>query len=153
MFNCSSTNSPRSTRWLAVAAMLPLACSPGSRSSSQAPPMQSAHSTKLYPLTIEPTPISLGEIEPGQSASAEVVVRNATDDAIGPVRLRTSCPCVDVTPRSVSVDAHGATKIRIVFDPREDPGFRGQLAVNLVGKRADEGVVFRNRSVPSWHEI
>jgi len=85
-------------------------------------------------------------LPPGKAAEAVVTVRNASDRSVVVDRFETSCGCVVVEPRSARIGANGSIALRVRFDPRDEPDFRGRLAVNLTGKGADETFRVRNLS-------
>jgi hypothetical protein len=131
-------------RWRFLAALVPFACAPGSQPvTSPATRLATGTLAASLPLTTEPSPISLGRLKPGQSACVEVVVRNSLGEAIGPARLKSSCPCLVVSPSEIDVGPSDSVAIRVTFDPSESPDFRGELAVPISGVLHDGLVVFR----------
>lgn len=110
------------------------------------PPLQSDSSAASAPrLIVSPDPIALGILAPGQSARAEVMLRNETAEAVSVERVETSCACIRVSPTSIEVGAGESAVLTIAFDPTDEPGFRGGLSVDVVGKEVSGRVALRSR--------
>lgn len=114
---------------------------------SQSPPPSefTALAASAPPLIVEPDPISLGLLAPGQGAQATLTLRNPHPEAVTVERAETSCPCIRVEPRSVRVEAEGEAPLIVSFDPTESPNFRGGLGVKLVGRGLGGEILCRTR--------
>ncbi len=95
------------------------------------------------PLATVPESLSLGRLEPGQKASARLILRNRTSRQFSVTRVEASCPCIGASPSAFGIGPRGQSTLAITFDPSEDPGFRGGLSVGLVGFGDNGDVLFR----------
>jgi hypothetical protein len=60
-------------------------------------------------------------------------------------RIETSCPCLQVDPKSLQIGPGERISLRVTFDPSHDPDFRGGLAIDVTGYTKDGSIVFRRR--------
>jgi hypothetical protein len=97
------------------------------------------------PVSVSPSPVTLGVLEPGQSSKATLNIKNETDAAIAVSRIETSCPCIRITPCPVQLEPQQAILTTVRFDPTEEPSFRGRLSVEYIGRAANDEVIFRGR--------
>ena len=111
--------------------------------SLQAPPPARPSASARSPLIVGPDPIQLGMLAPGRSARLAVSVRNPSVDPVVISRVETSCPCVRATPDRLSLAPGESSKLTLTFDPSGEPGFRGKLAVEYVGRSPDGSAVAR----------
>lgn len=103
------------------------------------PPPQSLQS---LPLIVEPSPISLGVLRPGQSRHVPVTIRNLTNQRVAVDRMDISCPCVCVTPTRFALQGGESVRLDVRYDLVKTSGFRGQLAVDFSGATQDGLVQF-----------
>jgi hypothetical protein len=89
--------------------------------------------------------IDLGTLAPGQTGLREVVVRNASRDAVEVARIDSSCPCLRVEPSWFRIDAGSSRPLAVQFTP-DDDGFRGRLAVILKGRGPRDDVLLTFRA-------
>ena len=137
----SRTMSNRVGRHLGLAVLLTaeISCAPRADKSSQPPPpIQSAQST---PLIVEPSPILLGTLRQGQAAHADLTVTNSSNQAVVVTRFTTSCPCVNIKPKFISIDPGRLASIRVDYSPEDSPDFHGLLLVEIIGQDSHGQVV------------
>lgn len=109
------------------------------------PPLQpDSSATSALSLIVSPDPIALGTLAPGQSARATVTLRNTRDQTVQ-VKLETSCPCIRVTPIELQVEPRQSSLVIVVYDPADDPDFRGRLSVKLSGHEPSGQIAFDSR--------
>lgn len=109
---------------------------------SPAPPdMPEVSNNAAVALTLAAVP--LGVIRPGQSAKATATIRNPRSASMIVDRIETSCECVRVTPQSLRVEPGRSADLTILFDPNDAPDFRGELAVDVVGKGPSGQTIFQ----------
>jgi hypothetical protein len=101
-------------------------------------------SSPASPMSIEPNPIRLGTLAPGEIGRFSVILRNPGRDLATVERVESSCPCVRLMPIPVQVEPDGSTSVVAEFDPVHEPDFRGSLAVHLEGY--DEANVLQFRT-------
>jgi hypothetical protein len=104
------------------------------------------------PARIEPDPIDLGVLRPGERAGVAASVANLLDGPLIIEKFETSCPCVRVSMDSqlpVTLSPKSTLALRIGFDPTEEPDFRGHLAVSLEGRSSDSQCACRARVLVS----
>ena len=89
--------------------------------------------------------INLGTLDPGQGSGATVVLSNPCGTSIAIDHIETSCPCIQATVDRLPIGPGKSVILSVSFDPSEEAGFRGRLAVELVGKSSDGVVVLRGR--------
>lgn len=90
-----------------------------------------------------PGGIDFGVLRPGEVARSSLTLRNDSGAPIRLVRVATSCDCVaadETFPIEFAVGQQSV--LSLMFDGREDPGFRGGLSVEIVGKQEDGGIAF-----------
>jgi hypothetical protein len=108
------------------------------------PPLNTSGSAgQRLRLEISPNPISLGLAGPGRSASAVVALVNPGSLTLALTQVETTCSCVSVSAVPVLVAPGATTKLEVAFDPSDDPDFRGNLAVDILGRGLDDVVLFR----------
>lgn len=95
---------------------------------------------------IVPDPISIGTLKPGQVARVKATLRNPRTESVRLDRVETSCPCVSVESLPTTIAANGASEIEVVFNPSEEPDFRGALSVELIGKDDGAKSLFETRA-------
>jgi hypothetical protein len=105
------------------------------------PPANSGHSASA--LELIPARLDVGEPPPGRGASGRFAVWNRGAMPVSVARIDVSCPCVRINPGSFVVGPGGTTELEVEFDPRDEPKFRGALAVSVDGRSASNDCVFR----------
>lgn len=93
-------------------------------------------------LRVRPDSISLGRLNPGERAQTSLFLSNPHSRPIAIKTIETSCPCLKVSPRCLSLNSHEETSLSIVFDPEEDREFRGSLSVEVIAKGVDNSNIF-----------
>ncbi len=73
------------------------------------------------------------------------MLRNSGLETATLERVETSCPCLEVGPLPLKIDPANTGELTVRFDPAEEPGFRGRLAIDLTGLAPDGQVAFRTR--------
>ena len=98
-------------------------------------------------LIANPNPIFLGEIKAGTEGRTTTLVRNPTSESILIDKLGSSCSCIRLSPSRFAVKPGESAELSVVFDPAEDPEFRGTLLVEAVGlgKSGEESLKFKIR--------
>lgn len=116
-----------------LAAALSMAAILGCSSDRRRPPNPPPPSADpaISGLTATPNPIDLGIVEPGQDAHAEVRVRNTGGRPCIIDRITTTCPCIRVGTMPLVLDSGEALVLDVLFDPSEEPEFRGRLQVEV----------------------
>jgi Protein of unknown function (DUF1573) len=94
-------------------------------------------------LRISPDPIDLGALSPGKRVETEIALMNVQEHSVQLASIRTSCPCIRISGSPLQVAPRDSATLALVFDPTEDPDFRGSLSVEVTGLGADGDVVFR----------
>ena len=84
-------------------------------------------------LIMSPDPVQLGRIPPNRKVLANVTLKNTGQRPQILARIETSCPCVQLRPVSAALKAGEVVTLEVVFDPSDEPGFRGSLAVTVNG--------------------
>jgi hypothetical protein len=100
--------------------------------------------SQRFPLEIIPPTISLGFLNANQPKRATVTLRNPGSEPIRVARIETSCPCIEVGPVPVLIGAGKTTEMVVSFDPSSEPGFRGALSVNIVGRESGGRTLFES---------
>jgi hypothetical protein len=95
------------------------------------------------PLEISPDPISLGTLDPGQSAIAKLTLRNSGPHPVIVSRAQTGCPCLNVAGQTAYIGPGQAVNLTVEFDPTEDPDFRGRLSIDVFGRDQPGKIVFQ----------
>ena len=96
--------------------------------------------------TVEVLPsVVLGEIRAGQIASGELIYSNKTEEVVVIETVESTCPCIKVSPLPQTVEIGGTARLRVKFDPTEDPKFRGSLSVGLIAKGHEGRNLLRTR--------
>jgi len=103
----------------------------------------SAHSS--LPLVIDPDPVELGVLKPGQPAQTKFAACNWGSQPAMVERVETTCPCIQVTPGLFPLGAGESRDPTVRFDPTHNPEFRGRLSVVVTGFDGSERVLFRTR--------
>lgn len=132
---------------LAGIALLFLSLS-GSSSPNHTPPFQilASSAQQGLPIEIRPDPISLGTLDPGQSAVAKFTLRNPGSHPVIVARVETSCPCLKVVDQPTSIGPGQAADLTVKFDPTNDPDFRGGLSIDVIGRDPMGRIVFQTRA-------
>lgn len=94
------------------------------------------------PSVLQTEAVSLGTLKPGESAQAELVLRNPLPCPVVVNRVETSCPCVVLTELPKSIEPQQPAVLDVSYT-HERPDFRGGLAVKLVGRDPDGKELFR----------
>lgn len=113
--------------------------------STNASPSPGASPPRSTGLVIVPDPISIGTLKPGQVARVKATLRNPRTESVRLDRVETSCPCVSVESLP-TIAANGTSEIEVVFNPSEEPDFRGALSVELIGKDDGAKSLFETRA-------
>ena len=126
----------RRSGWVALLLACPLACSTerGERT---------AHNKSR--LVVDPDPVSLGFLRPGEQGHVTFTVRNPESNLMVVDEVKSSCPCVSVSNLPARIDPGGSARFVVSFDPAEEPDFRGGLSVELIGMGPDRAVLFRTQ--------
>ena len=61
------------------------------------------------------------------------------------VQVKTSCPCVTVSPLPTRVLPHESFGLTVTFNTAKEPDFRGNLSVGVTDLGDEERIVFRTR--------
>ncbi len=93
-------------------------------------------------LEVSPSRVALGELKAGQSARAEITLRNPGLAPVTVDRVVSSCPCITVSPLPACVPCSGSAVLVVAFDPADEPEFRGGLSVELSGRGAADSRLF-----------
>lgn len=92
------------------------------------------------------TTLNLEVIEAGQDAErGKLTICNPSNHPWEIVRVETSCPCLNVSPVSLTIEPRSSAILTVAFDPTEEPDFRGRLAVRVKGVDASDTIVFEAR--------
>jgi hypothetical protein len=141
----------RSMIWLAlVPTFVVPACAPSVVSYS-APGQTQTHApssrapSERFPLETGASPVSLGLLRPGQSATGNIPLNNPGRDTITVEHVDTSCRCLEIGPVPAAVRARQTQQLTVRFNPSEEPNFRGKLSIEVTGRAPDGAVVFRTR--------
>lgn len=114
-----------------------------------APTQPPEHSAVLgvpaLPLEVRPDSLSLGVLESGQSARRTVTIHNPTSHKIDVERVETSCSYVSVFQLPIAIQPCDTAELTVVFDPKDEPEFVGQLSIGLTGIGNADLPVFRER--------
>jgi hypothetical protein len=95
------------------------------------------------PLAISPDPISLGTLDPGQSASAKLTLRNSGQCPVTVATVHTSCPCINVSGQPAYIGPGLTVSLTVEFDPAQEPDFRGGLSIDVFGRDPPGELVFQ----------
>ncbi|MGO9922026.1 MAG: DUF1573 domain-containing protein [Isosphaeraceae bacterium] len=98
------------------------------------------------PLETSPDTIAMGVITARRPADAEFVVRNQQSIPLTLARVVTSCPCIGVSGAPVGLGPNEEKRLKVAFDPADDPDFRGALSVEISGYDEGGGTLFRARA-------
>ncbi len=93
-------------------------------------------------LIIEPKVIRFGTDEEGRRVVSELRLSNKSEFSFNISKIETSCPCLTVEPLSVDIAPHRAARLLVIFDSSSEPGFRGNLSIDIVGKSIEGESVF-----------
>ncbi len=93
-------------------------------------------------LVVSPDPIVLGVLPDDRPARFHLALSNPGPEAVTIERVESSCPCIRADALPVTVPTGGASRLDLTFDPAEEPGFAGALAVDLTGYGAGGAEVF-----------
>lgn len=96
-------------------------------------------------LSANPSPVSLGNLAWGESATGTFVIENSGPEAVSIERVETGCPCLTATPDRTRVESGRAASVIVVFKPEAGSDFEGGLSVAVTGLSAGGAIVFRNR--------
>jgi hypothetical protein len=94
-------------------------------------------------ITMSPSSLSLGTVAPGQSASSRITLRNRTGNSLSLQRIESSCPCVRITPGSVRLEPGQTASLLVLFDPTDEPDFRGMLDIEVTGRGDRKEILFQ----------
>jgi hypothetical protein len=94
-------------------------------------------------IALSPDPVMLGTLDGRRLVERVDSARNTQNAPIKLARIETSCPCIQVTPRSRHIAADEAQDWTVTFDPSPDPGFEGRLSVEVTGYLEDGQIAFR----------
>ena len=90
--------------------------------------------TPLSSIELQPERVQFGELSPGCGSEATFKVRNRGTAIVEVARFETSCPCIRVSPRSISLRPRESAEIKVTFDPSKEPEFQGSLEVVVEGR-------------------
>jgi Protein of unknown function (DUF1573) len=76
-------------------------------------------------------PVDLGTLLPGRPANVTLTIKNVGSASRTLNSVETSCPCIRVNSPPQSIGVGETVTLKILFDPSEEPNFRGGLAVEL----------------------
>lgn len=131
--------------WFGIVLVLAAIPAIGAALSSSSHPLRDfPPSSPTSGLLESPASIALGRLAPGERAEAGWTLSNRTAAVVRLDRVESSCPCVRVEPIPTTIDPGGQANLRVVFDPAEEPDFRGGLAVDLTGRGPTGVVLFRS---------
>lgn len=113
--------------------------------SPAASPRRNPHNRYLPPLASQtaqvsliatPDPLDLGNLSPGEASQENLILRNIGDKPIDVARVKTSCECISIEPKS-------SLNVVVRYDPGESPDFRGGLRAIVTGESSVEEPLFR----------
>ena len=90
-----------------------------------------------------PDPIRLGRLLPGVRVERKISLINRFPLLVRIDRIESTCPCVRVSPVPMEIGGLGRSELAVIFDPSEEPDFRGTLSVDLRGVGKSGEVLFR----------
>jgi Protein of unknown function (DUF1573) len=97
------------------------------------------------PLKVSPEYPSLGTSVCGRQLAGEIRLSNAGPKSVLVNRVETSCPCLTAKSVPLEIDPGKSAVLALQFDPREDPGFRGRLAISVNGYTVQDEIAFDTR--------
>jgi len=80
-----------------------------------------------------PTVVDLGDVPQGCRRNRTIMLTNAGAEPVIIDRCRSSCDCIHVTPRDLTVPGRSTIPALITLDLTDDPRFLGTLAVEVTG--------------------
>jgi hypothetical protein len=134
----------------ALSGVIPLlifqaACAP-QPSESALPLAHSVVTVDPVGVILDPDPINLGVLKPGQSVEVTLTLQNPRSaEALTVERVETSCSCVSVSPLPTRLESGESDSLAVKFDASKEPDFRGRLSVKLTGLGANESTLFETR--------
>ena len=93
-------------------------------------------------LGVVPPILNLGELAPGSSAKAVLHITNRSSSRQSGIFMTTSCDCLTVRPEDYSIESGETAELTVTFDTTGEPGFRGPLAIEVIGKNKEEATLF-----------
>ena len=133
----------RQRAWTALL-IAEMGCVPSTGERPSGPSEKSNASLETVGYIVSPDPVSLGKIRPGRAASVDFELHNRTAMRLAVDRIKTSCPCIQVTPRTVRIEPGDSARLTVTYDPTEAPEFRGALSARVDGY-ATERLVFQTQ--------
>jgi len=94
-------------------------------------------------LQLKPQPLTLGRQTRSTIGVRHFEVQNVTKETITLASISTSCSCISATNLPLKLESNQKTSLTLQFNPKDEPDFVGRLAVDLVGRRPDGSIVFR----------
>jgi hypothetical protein len=82
---------------------------------------------------VDPAVVEMGTVSRGRFATATVVLTNRSGRPVILTAVKTSCPCVKVTPQRTTLWPGERVVAEIRFDTSAAPAFTGLLAVEATG--------------------
>jgi hypothetical protein len=114
---------------LLLIAACSVACSLDSSTTSRS---EQSHDSVMG-LSASPLIIDLGRLRPGQVAQRIVAIKNNGNARRTVAVVETSCSCIAVAKVPQTLSPGEQRNLDITFDSSEEPGFRGDLAVEIRG--------------------
>ena len=94
-------------------------------------------------LATNPKLIDFGKLDFRKKYLASFVVNNRSKTKTIQVnQIKTSCPCVSVSPQEFDLPPGQSVHCEVQFDSRDEPEFRGTLMVDVQGYGGDDTKVF-----------
>lgn len=81
--------------------------------------------------------LNFGQVKAGSRVVGVLRWANETTLAWRDVNIESSCPCVEVEPKSLTLAPGGMIMLRITLDLSSEPDYRGRLLVKIQGHGAD----------------
>jgi len=97
-------------------------------------------------IAVEPASLSLGALIPGQVGRGSVTLRNNSREAAIIESVETSCECVHANASLKKIGPGATTSLAVEFDSSNEPEFRGNLSISLIG-RDERGIALFQTSV------
>ncbi len=94
-------------------------------------------------LIVMPCRLHAGTLRAGEVKTLSFELRNDTD---GPVRidsLKSSCDCLHVELAAHVIEPNSSVSGIVIVDTSREASFRGDLEMDLTGRNAEHGVLFR----------
>jgi len=101
---------------------------------------------EVLPVAVDPSWIDLGSLPPGRTASSTLTLSLMRPGSakVTVVRVETGCPCVKFSTLPAEIGEGRPARLRVTFDPAEEPDFRGNLSVPVTGTTRDGSTAFRS---------